>query len=238
MSAVYEEEYFARNYRNYARQNPPSKLEFYRRLIDGATPQRPQRRILDIGCAFGAFLASLDDSWKLFGLDPSQYAIHEAQKRLPQATLQTGSAIAIPYAGPFDAIVSFDCLEHVDDLDAVRSGIAERLADDGAFVFVVPVYDGPTGPVIRLLDRDPTHVHKRERWFWIEWARQAFEVVNWWGAYRYLLPGGFYVHLPTRRFRRWTPAIAVVAKARPCDKEAASTAASGEGESTPGASKS
>jgi hypothetical protein len=73
------------------------------------------------------------------------------------------------------------------------------------------VYDGPTGPIIHALDHDPTHVHKRGRDFWLDWTRQHFVLNRWCGIYRYLLPGGYYVHVPTRLLRRATPAIAVVA---------------------------
>ncbi|MEQ9379919.1 MAG: class I SAM-dependent methyltransferase, partial [Pirellulales bacterium] len=165
MSREYEQEYFEQNYRNYARQNPPTKLRFYRNLLESAAPGRTQRRILDIGCAFGVFLGGLDDSWEKFGIDQSQFAIERARHNLPDSTLRVGTATDIPYEGPFDAIVSFDCLEHVEDLDAVRRTISTHLAPDGAILFVVPVYDGPTGPVIRMLVNDPTHVHKRDRWF-------------------------------------------------------------------------
>jgi len=214
MNVAFEKEYFAQNYRDYAKHNPPAKMRFYGELVESAAPQRAERRILDVGCAFGTFLGSLDDRWRKYGLDQSQHAIEHARENLPQGTFAVGSAIEIPFDEQFDAICSFDCLEHVEDLEAVRSNIIAHLAGDGAFVFVVPVYDGPTGPIIHFLDRDPTHVHKRDRWFWLSWAERSFEIREWWGVYRYLLPGGIYAHLPTRRFRRWTPAIAVVASRR------------------------
>jgi hypothetical protein len=90
--------------------------------------------------------------------------------------------------------------------------VAGALAVGGIFLFVVPVYDGPLGPVVRLLDKDPTHVHQKSRAFWLGWASRRFTVLDWWGLTRYLLPGGLYVNWPSRLARRVSPAIAVVAR--------------------------
>ena len=56
----FEQEYYASVYPDYARQNPPRKLQFYRELVERVAPLRAPMRILDIGCAFGAFLSALD----------------------------------------------------------------------------------------------------------------------------------------------------------------------------------
>ena len=208
----FDEAYYRRHYASYERQNPPRKLHFYRRLIEEAAGRAPGLRVLEIGCAFGHFLATLDPSWKRFGLDASEFAIENARRRLPEGTFAVGSAERIPFDGPFDAIGAFDVLEHLDDLNGARASIRAKLAQGGHFVFVVPVYDGPTGPIIRRLDRDETHVHKRSREFWLDWARRDFNVLDWRGITRYLLPGGWYLHWPTRRMRRYTPAVAVVAR--------------------------
>lgn len=214
MSAAFEEEYFAANYPDYERQNPPRKLRFYRRLAERALGDRERPRVLDLGCAFGHFLAALPAGWDRSGLDASRFAIEQARRKLPGASLAVADGPEIPFDGPFDLVVSFDVLEHLPELDQTRAAIAAKLAPGGHLIFVVPVYDGPAGALVRLLDRDPTHLHKRSRRSWLEWVEPGFEVVEWWGVLRYLLPGGYYLHLPTRRLRRWTPAIAVVARAK------------------------
>ena len=68
--------------------------------------------------------------------------------------------------------------------------------------------------IIRRLDRDPTHLHKWPRQRWLDWAARHFSVVEWSGIVRYLLPGGYYLHLVTRLFRRHAPAIIVIARKR------------------------
>jgi SAM-dependent methyltransferase len=208
----FEKDYFEKTYRNYARQNPRRKLRFYRGLVEQAAPRDRTPRILDIGCAFGAFLSELDPAWKRFGMDVSEFAIDRAAERLPDATFARADVAEIPFAGPFDIITAFDVIEHVHSLDQVEASIKAKLAGDGTFIFVVPVYDGVAGPIVHLLDRDRTHVHKRSRGFWLRWAAERFRIIEWMGVTRYLLPGGYYVHLPTCRLRRFTPAVLVVAR--------------------------
>ncbi len=210
----FEQGYYESVYRSYARQNPPRKLRFYRGLVEGAAPAGRPRRVLDVGCAFGAFLASLGPAWERFGVDVSRYATEQAARAVPAATFARADIDAIPFQGPFDAITAFDVIEHIPSLEAVASAVRSRLAPGGRFVFVVPVYDGVTGPVIRLLDHDRTHVHRCSRDFWLRWAGENFALIDWCGVYRYLLPVLGYVHLPTRRWRRFTPAIAVTAASR------------------------
>jgi len=212
---TFERDYFEKTYRNYARQNPPRKLRFYRRLVEGAAPRARNPRVLDIGCAFGAFLSELDPAWERYGMDVSQFAIDRAAERVPRATFARAGVAAIPFPGTFDIITALDVIEHVPSLEEAATSIRSKLSPTGHFLFVVPVYDGPAGLLVHLLDRDETHLHKRSRRFWLDWARERFQVVAWWGLVRYLLPGGYYVHLVTRTFRGLTPAIAVLTRPRP-----------------------
>ena len=208
----FERDYYEKHYRDYGRQNPPKKLRFYRELAERAASGIPRPRVLDVGCAFGAFLSALDPAWQRFGIDASEFATDLARRTVPDVSFERAGVGDIPFPGPFDLITAFDVIEHLGDLDEAAAAVGARLARGGHFLFVVPVYDGPTGPLVRLLDGDETHVHRRSRTFWLEWAAQRFALREWWGIYRYLLPGGFYLHLPTRPGRRFAPAIAVLAR--------------------------
>jgi SAM-dependent methyltransferase len=207
-------DYFDVDYPDYALRNPPHKLAFYRSLIENAV-RSPEPRVLELGCAFGRLLAQLPTSWRRFGLDSSERAIHEARRAVPGAALVVAGAVPIPFDCTFDGIFAFDVLEHLRDLEATQSTIRRRLEPGGTLIFVVPVYDGPLGSLVRRLDRDSTHVHKTDRGFWLEWTSRAFEIVTWVGVFRLLLPTGHYVHLPSRSLRAIAPAIAVVARRRP-----------------------
>ena len=149
------------------------------------------------------------------GIDISEYSVGEATRTVGSVNFAVASCTAIPFRGPFHAIVAFDVIEHVPDLQAVAAFVNSELDRRGVFVFVVPVYDGPLGGVVRLLDKDPTHVHKNARQFWLDWARQNFELISWTGIFRYLLPMGPYINWPTRGLRRVSPAIAVAVRPIP-----------------------
>lgn len=208
----FDRAYFDTYYRNYEMQNPPRKLDFYRRLVEKAAEGVIRPRILDMGCAFGLFLSRLDSSWERLGFDASDYAIESARERFPQVHFAVSIAGNFPFHGPFDVIAALDVLEHIPALDDTMAWIAGNLRPGGSLVFVVPVYDGPTGPIIRALDRDPTHIHRKSRSFWLGLSPGEFTLEDWWGMYRYLLPGGFYLHVVSRRWRRFTPAIACLFK--------------------------
>jgi SAM-dependent methyltransferase len=209
---AFDRSYFETQYASYERQNPPRKMAFYRRLAEAAAADCANPRILDIGCAFGFFLSTLGSRWERFGIDASEYAITRARERVPDARFAVTTSSELVFSAPFDVITAFDVLEHIPAPGEVLERIAAALRPRAGFLFVVPVYDGLTGPAIRHLDRDPTHLHKRERDFWLETAGARFRIVDWWGICRYLLPGGFYCHLVTRSFRRHTPAIACFAR--------------------------
>lgn len=236
----YDADYFAANYRDYAAQNPAWKLRFYRSVIERLAP-RPvedeRRRLLDIGCGLGRFLAHMAAAgtgpsselpsaapsrapFELAGTDLSRHAVEHDRERWPALTFVHASATDRPFPtdgfphADFHVVTAFDVVEHVPDLAAVGEAVEAQLLPGGLFVFVVPVYDGLSGPIIRRLDRDPTHVHKNPRAFWLRWAEERFELVEWWGVLRYLLPGGLYLHWPTRLGRGHTPAILVAARKR------------------------
>jgi len=143
----FERDYFEKTYRNYSRQNPRRKLRFYRGLVEGVAPRDRTPRVLDIGCAFGAFLSELNPQWSRYGIDVSAFATDRAAQRLPGATFARADITKIPFEGPFDVITAFDVIEHVPSLEDAASSIKAKLAPDGSFLFVVPVYDGPTGPI-------------------------------------------------------------------------------------------
>jgi SAM-dependent methyltransferase len=211
-SADFEEQYFASAYPDYAAQNPPRKLRFYRQLIEEAVGPAVAPRILDVGCAFGTFLDSLPSHWHRYGTDVSHHAVDRASRRVGEVTFATYDGLHLPFDGQFDVVTALDVLEHVPHVDALLTSIVGALAPGGILLAVVPVYDGPTGPIIRRLDRDPTHVHKRDRGFWLEKLGTSLRVEHWEGMYRYLLPGRHYLHITTRALRRFTPAIAIVAR--------------------------
>jgi SAM-dependent methyltransferase len=211
----FDERYFTTYYRDYVAQNPPRRLRFYAELIERHLAPGAPRRVHDIGCAFGRFLGSLDSTWQIFGTDVSEFAVARATREHPRGLFKVAPAEArAVFDESFGVVTAFDVIEHVFDPDAVARAVTEELVDGGCFIFVVPVYDGLSGPLIRLLDRDPTHLHKWPRQRWLDWAQSHFTLVDWRGIVRYLFPGGYYLHLASHVLRRHTPALVVVARKR------------------------
>ena len=210
--------YFDQAYRNYELQNPAHKLDHYMDQIDSRTGDGATD-LLDIGCGLGSFLeraAHRHPDWTFAGTDIEAEAVSQTGRRLPQATIVQASAEQAPFASEsFDIITAWDVIEHVEATDDVATSIGTMLRPGGLFLFVVPVYDGPLGWAVQALDKDPTHVHKHGRNTWLDWAAERFEVIEWHGIFRYLVPGGYYIHLTTHRVRKAATAILVVCSPRP-----------------------
>jgi SAM-dependent methyltransferase len=212
---VFGADYFRTQYRDYVAQNPPRRLHFYADTVERHTLPGVPRRIHDIGCAFGHFLGSLDTRWEIFGTDVSEWAVAQAARDYSRGVFRVAAAVDGPVFGAaFGAVTAFDVVEHVPDPDAVARSAKAQLVEGGCFVCVVPVYDGLSGPIIRRLDRDPTHLHRWPRQRWLDWASGHFALVEWTGILRYLLPLKYYLHVATRTFRYHTPAIILVGRKR------------------------
>lgn len=218
---VYGEMYYSTTYRDYHRQNPPRKLEFYRSIVEQHTPLGRPTRVLDIGCGLGGFIACLRASdpartrFDLTGVDVSEFAIATNSAKFPNETFEVCGAEHISDLGKtFDVATAFDVLEHLDSPGEAALSISRCLTSEGILVLVVPVYDGPLGPVVKLLDHDESHVQLQSRRWWLDWTNKHFTVTSWLGIFRTLTPWHQYVHLPTRALRRVAPAILITARKR------------------------
>ncbi len=102
-----------------------------------------QLEILEVGCGGGLICEELAQRGaKMVGIDPSSGALDTARTHAQEQGLdqniyyQQGYAESLPYAdGSFSAIVCFDVLEHVSDLQVTIKEIARVLAPGGVFVF-------------------------------------------------------------------------------------------------------
>ena len=147
------------------------------------------------------------------GCDASAHAMAQARALLPpRVPLLVASLDTLALRRHFDVVCAFDVAEHVPDLPAVFASAWRLLNPGGLFVFTVPVYDGPLGWLVHRLDKDPTHVHKRGRDFWLGQLAPRFELLRYTGVWRYFLPGGLYLNVMSRLSRRVTTAVLVVAR--------------------------
>lgn len=206
----FDETYFSRYYRDYAQQNPPAKIDYYLSLIRQFVDRGV---LLDIGCSFGLFVERASRYFHCVGMDVEPSVVARAAQRVGQASFVAGKLPHIPARG-LEVISLLDVVEHVPDLETTFREIARALRPGGIALVVVPVYDGPLGPVVRLLDGDPTHIHKRSRRFWLDLAMRHFELLQWGGIFRKLLFGRWYANFPTKRWRGIAPAIVMVLRNR------------------------
>jgi SAM-dependent methyltransferase len=197
-------EYYATNYGNYERQNPRYKLEFYLSLVRRWVPKGGE--LFELGVGLGKFLREAAREYRCSGSDVNTFGVAQTKANVPEAIeIDEGSYECIPMDPSPDGVVAWDVLEHIPDLDNALEQIHRRLRDDGVLVAVVPVYDGPLGWLVTLLDKDPTHVSKFSRREWLtRLKRHGYQVVEYGGILRYLFLGRWYVHLTRPQwFFRW-----------------------------------
>jgi SAM-dependent methyltransferase len=94
----------------------------------------PNRRVLDVGCFRGDFLATLGPEFERFGVEPNIQAAEVARSR---GTLIIGRSIddqADAFKGQFGAIVLMDVIEHLHDPCAALRRLKELLAPGGLLI--------------------------------------------------------------------------------------------------------
>lgn len=212
-NSSFETEYFQVQYGgNYLRRNPPYKWRAFLKVIRRF---RPSGRLLDVGCALGLFLQEAQRYFVCSGSDVSRYALEQARKRLPpEVHLFQGALGSLPAEACYDVVTCFDVLEHIPDLEAAWQNLETLLCPSGLLVLTVPVYDGPLGWLVRRLDTDPTHVHRRERRFWLEQVSRRFVIRDILGVWRYFFFNRFYLNWVSRPARHLATAILIVAEKR------------------------
>lgn len=111
--------------------------------------------ILEMGCAKGALLASLEAHFdELVGVDVSPYAIAESRKHTAKAktyccNIESEEELArlVGEYREFPVIVSSHTFEHLENPGAVLRRCFNLLKDDGYFFLVVP---NPNSLLVRL----------------------------------------------------------------------------------------
>lgn len=100
-------------------------------------------RILDLGCAAGAYTAALKQyrpDLELAGLDISQKAISIAQKRYPEIKFFQGDVARLPFKNAtFEGIMANHLIEHLTDPDSVLKEVNRVLKPGGVFYSATPL---------------------------------------------------------------------------------------------------
>ena len=123
-------------------------------------------RILDIGCASGEFLASLDPAqWERVGVEPSVLAVRRARERGLQVVEGVFGSVSVPF-DRFDAITMLDMLPLVEDPRAVFRSVASLLDPNGLLIVETPGSTSRllknTGPLSFVLSRRWSRLNPRD----------------------------------------------------------------------------
>ena len=103
--------------------------------------------LLDVGCAYGPFLAAAsDDGWQVFGTDISEEAVAYVQSTLlfPAAHAQFPAFNAAQEFGmyEFDAVTMWYVIEHFRELASVLAAVSKLVKVGGVFAFSTPSGEG------------------------------------------------------------------------------------------------
>lgn len=99
------------------------------------------KKVLEIGCGTGYVLKGLNDSFKKYHLTGAEIhleGIKFAKKRLPNIEFIQMDATDMPFENEFDAIGTFDVLEHIEKDTAVIREVHKSLKKGGLFMISVP----------------------------------------------------------------------------------------------------
>lgn len=193
--------YFDENYPDYDAQNSQSKISFYLNLLNKWLPKNSH--LFELGTGLGNFLSYAQKNYKCCGCDPNEYAVQKTKKITDIQEILLGSYNVIPNK-EWDAIVSWDVVEHIPKMEEAISTINQRLKVGGLFFMVVPVYDGILSPITKMLDKDPTHLWKISRYDWLEYLKKnRFEIVEKGGIIRKLITRNYYFHMTRPQTLLW-----------------------------------
>jgi SAM-dependent methyltransferase len=137
-------------------------LEAFVGLPDGA-------KLLEVGCGAGRqarTVKKLRSGLQVYGTDLSQRAINEARTYNDGVEYEVADAKRLPYNdATFDAVMLFDVLEHVPDVERVVREIARVTKPGGLFHGFIPIEGQPRTLFYRLRNsqRLPIALWKRDR---------------------------------------------------------------------------
>ena len=174
----------------------------YNRWLYGRARPYLRGRVLDLGAGIGAFTElALDDGFDVVALEPDPEFAASLESEFgsnPRADIVRATAEEFRDRRParFDAVISFNVLEHIpDDLSTLRAA-RELLVPGGHLLLLVPAHPLLLGDVDRALG----HVRRYRRGALAELLRGAGLEVE---RVRYVNPVGALGWLVTFRLRSW-----------------------------------
>jgi SAM-dependent methyltransferase len=115
----------------------------YQDILEVASRHLSGRRVIDIGCGTGDFVAFLSArGLEAHGIEPSIQAVEVARGRGLSVTTETiegcADAIAAGATAPYDMVSMLCVLEHIPDPRAMLATVRRALVSDGVLCVKVP----------------------------------------------------------------------------------------------------
>jgi SAM-dependent methyltransferase len=134
------------------------RMALFARLVGG-----PGRRVLDLGCRYGALTRAYAEGNDVVGVDVDRTALAEAAKLGIEARwADVEQPLDFPDAS-FDVVVAGELLEHLREPASVVAEVRRVLRPGGNFVGSVPNAFRLRNRLVFLVGRppeeDPTHLH-------------------------------------------------------------------------------
>jgi len=122
------------------------RLEIIEALAERSLGKRSGLSVLDVGCAYGPFLAAARTrGQEPYGLDAAEDAAAYVRRELgiPAASGDfLDPAVAAAFGGPFDVLSLWYVIEHFDDTDKALRNAAALLRPGGILAFSTPSGEG------------------------------------------------------------------------------------------------
>ena len=175
----YENDYYQKTKPNYIIGNEKDmeyqdytfdeKLDFLEKKFTSKT-----RRILDIGSGPGFFLRRAKKrGWEVLGIEPSPIACKYSKKEKIPTIQKFFHDVNLKEIGKFDAIHTFDVLEHVNDPINVLKKSYSLLKKGGIIIIEVPNDFNPLQKIIQKSFK------KKEYWVTLSSKLKKFDHINY-----------------------------------------------------------
>ena len=122
--------------------------------------------VLDVGSGRGVFSKYLDSSIDYLGLELSSEAVQLAKEDQINILNLTIEDFVKTTQEKFDFIVSFQVLEHIEDIESFMNSIKELLKEDGKIIFAVPNNQS-------FIRKTPNHILNLPPHHLLHWNRKS-----------------------------------------------------------------
>jgi len=137
-------------------------IQHIQRYYFAAAQLRTGQKVLDIGCGNGYGTEILSKyGLEVIGADNDQEAIAEAMMRYKCLCFRRANALDLPFKGNmFDAVVSFETIEHIEEGHCFLEAIRNVLKANGIFICSTPNIAYTSHPIMHKKEYKPAEFYQ------------------------------------------------------------------------------